>query len=150
MQSDLTTAPSGLGPLEPLPPHHAIADILVNNNDLVYNEKYGQIEKTDIRFRDDAHLMRIIEQPIPRSSMVHLLNLQNPDMAIVDLKIGPDSRIVGRELGDIDLPEDCVIAAVLRGPDLIIPSDTTELHEGDDVIAIAHSDQEDALRRLLG
>jgi trk system potassium uptake protein TrkA len=93
--------------------------------------------------------MSIIEQAIPKSPMIHLLNLQHPDMAIVDLKIGPDSPVVGSEMGDVQLPPDCIIAAVLRGPDLIIPSDTTELLEGDDVIAITHTEQEDALRRLL-
>jgi trk system potassium uptake protein TrkA len=78
-----------------------------------------------------------------------LLNLQHPDLAIVDLKVGEESPVNGVQLGEIELPEDCIIAAILRGPDLIIPSDTTELMEGDDVIAIAHTDQEDALRRLL-
>ena len=63
--------------------------------------------------------------------------------------MGEGSPVNGVSLGDIELPADCIIAAVLRGPDLIIPSDTTELRSGDDVIAIAHTDQEDALRRLL-
>ena len=103
----------------------------------------------DVTVSHTAHIMNIIEQAIPETPMIHLLNLQHPDLAIVDLKVGEDSPVNGVAMGDIDLPDDCIIAAVLRGPDLIIPSDTTELREGDDVIAIAHTDQEDALRRLL-
>ena len=45
----------------------------------------------------------------------------------MDLKVGQDSPVNGVTMGDIDLPADCIIAAVLRGPDLIIPADTTEL-----------------------
>ena len=103
----------------------------------------------DVTVSHTAHIMSIIEQAIPKSPLIHLLNLQNPDLAIIDLKIGAESQVIGNEIGDIVLPPDCIIAAVLRGPDLIIPSDTTELLEGDDVIAIAHVEQEDALRRLI-
>jgi|SRR4051794_12341071 trk system potassium uptake protein TrkA len=118
----------------------------------VNNPRNEPIFKTlgiDVTVSHTAHIMSIIEQAIPKAPMIHLLNLQHPDMAIIDLKIGDDSPIKGNEIGDLALPPDCIIAAVLRGPDLIIPSETTELLEGDDVIAIAHTDQEDALRRLL-
>jgi trk system potassium uptake protein len=118
----------------------------------VNNPKNEPIFKTlgiDVTVSHTAHIMSIIEQAIPQAPMIHLLNLQHPDMAIVDFKIGMESRIIGEEIGNLQLPPDCIIAAVLRGPDLIIPSETTELLQGDDVIAIAHADQEDALRRLL-
>ena len=48
-------------------------------------------------------------------------------------RLQPEHRRLLRQLGNIDLPEDCNIAAILRGPELIIPSETTELKEGDDV-----------------
>jgi trk system potassium uptake protein TrkA len=113
------------------------------------NEPIFKMLGIDVTVSHTAHIMNIIEQAIPETPMIHLLNLQHPDLAIVDLKVGEESPVNGVQLGEIELPEDCIIAAILRGPDLIIPSDTTELMEGDDVIAIAHTDQEDALRRLL-
>jgi trk system potassium uptake protein TrkA len=113
------------------------------------NEPIFKMLGIDVTVSHTAHIMNIIDQAIPETPLIHLLNLQHPDLAIVDLKIGDESPVKGVQLGDIQLPDDCIIAAILRGPDLIIPSDTTELAEGDDVIAIAHADQEDALRRLL-
>ena len=113
------------------------------------NEPIFKMLGIDVTVSHTAHIMSIIEQAIPQASMIHLLNLQHPDMAIVDLKIGEASPVLGAEIGDIELPPDCIIAAVLRGPDLIVPSGSTELLAGDDVIAIAHIDQEEALRRLL-
>ena len=81
----------------------------------------------DVTVSQTEHIMNIIEQAIPETPYIHLLNLQHPDLAIVDLKVGEDSPVNGVAMGDIDLPDDCIIAAVLRGPDLIIPADTTEL-----------------------
>jgi trk system potassium uptake protein TrkA len=113
------------------------------------NEPIFKMLGIDVTVSHTAHIMHIIDQAIPDSPVIHLMNLQHPDMAIVDLKVGDSSPVNGIAIGDIELPQDCIIAAVLRGPDLIIPSGETELHEGDDVIAITHTDQEDALRRLL-
>src|SRR6266478_168619 len=56
----------GLGPLEPLLKDHTISDILVNKKDLVYVERRGILEKVNVRFRDDAHLMQIIDRIVAR------------------------------------------------------------------------------------
>ena len=52
----------GLGPLEPLLEDHAISDILVNGASNVYIEKHGVLERTNVSFTDDRHLMRIIDR----------------------------------------------------------------------------------------
>ena len=56
----------GLGPLESLMKDPEISDILVNSSSQIYVERYGKLEKTDVRFRDDAHLMQIIERIVTR------------------------------------------------------------------------------------
>lgn len=113
------------------------------------NEPLFKMLGIDVTVSHTAHIMNIIEQAIPEAPIIHLMNLQHPDLAIIDLKVGPESPVNGIPIGDIELPPDCIIAAVLRGPELIIPSGETVLNMGDDIIAIAHIDQEDALRRLL-
>jgi pilus assembly protein CpaF len=62
LQTDLLNEIFGLGPLEPLLKDQTISDILVNRRDLVYIERRGLLEKTDVSFRDDAHLMQIIDR----------------------------------------------------------------------------------------
>ncbi|MEH6526544.1 MAG: CpaF family protein [Sneathiella sp.] len=52
----------GLGPLEPLLQDDTIADILVNTHENVFVERYGRLERTPIRFKDERHLTRIIEK----------------------------------------------------------------------------------------
>src|ERR1700693_2806660 len=51
----------GLGPLEPLLADPTVSDILVNTYKRVYIERRGMLEQTNIQFRDDAHLMAIID-----------------------------------------------------------------------------------------
>jgi pilus assembly protein CpaF len=56
----------GLGPLEPLLADPTISDILVNSHAKVYVERRGKLESTDVRFADDAHLMKIIDKIVSR------------------------------------------------------------------------------------
>lgn len=56
----------GLGPLEPLLSDSSISDILINNSGSIYIERNGKLQKTDIIFRDNNHLMQIIERIVSR------------------------------------------------------------------------------------
>lgn len=56
----------GLGPLEPLLADKTISDILVNGSRQVYIERRGKLEKVDVTFRNDAHLMQIIDRIVSR------------------------------------------------------------------------------------
>jgi pilus assembly protein CpaF len=56
----------GLGPLEPLLKDPTISDILVNRYDKVYIERAGKLEPTGLSFKDDAHLMQIIDRIVSR------------------------------------------------------------------------------------
>ena len=56
----------GLGPIEPLLTSPDISDILVNNYASTYVERFGKLEKTDIVFRDNNHLLQIIERIVTR------------------------------------------------------------------------------------
>src|ERR1017187_8081302 len=54
----------GLGPLEPLLQDPTISDILVTGPRLVYVERAGKLYRTPVEFKDDAHLLRIIEKVV--------------------------------------------------------------------------------------
>ena len=56
----------GLGPLEPLLADPTVSDILVNSHSQVYVERRGKLESTEVRFADDAHLMKIIDKIVSR------------------------------------------------------------------------------------
>ena len=66
IQADLLDEVFGLGPLEPLLRDPKISDILVNDKDHVFIEKGGILQRTDTAFRDDSHLLQIIDRIVSR------------------------------------------------------------------------------------
>ena len=64
--ADVQNEVMGLGPLESLLADPTISDILVNTYKTVYVERRGQLERTDVRFADDAHLLKIIDKIVSR------------------------------------------------------------------------------------
>ncbi len=78
----------GLGPLEPLLQDPGINDILVNGHQLVYVERAGMLEETNIRFKDNAHLMHIIEKIV--SAVGRRVDESSP---MVDARLADGSRI---------------------------------------------------------
>ena len=78
----------GLGPLEPLLQDPGINDILVNGHQLVYVERAGILEETNIRFKDNAHLMHIIEKIV--SAVGRRVDESSP---MVDARLADGSRI---------------------------------------------------------
>lgn len=113
------------------------------------NEQLFRLLGIDVTVSQTNYILNLIEQAIPERSFVHLLSLRHADLAIVDAKVSAGSVVAHRAVGEIVLPVNTTIAAISRGPHLIVPTAATEILPGDDVIAVAHRDQEDELRRLL-
>ncbi len=78
----------GLGPLESLLADGTISDILVNRADQIYVEREGKLQPTDLRFKDDAHLLRIIERIV--SSVGRRIDESSP---MVDARLADGSRV---------------------------------------------------------
>src|SRR5207248_5428680 len=78
----------GLGPLEPLLQDPGINDILVNGHKLVYIERAGVLEETNIRFKDDTHLMHIIDKIV--SAVGRHVDESSP---MVDARLADGSRV---------------------------------------------------------
>lgn len=113
------------------------------------NESLFRTLGIDVTVSQTNYILHLIEQSIPGNSFVHLLSMASPDIAIVDARIDASSPAADRTISEIDLPHGCVIAAVARGKQLLVPNPTTELQAGDDVIAITNRDQEEELRQAL-
>ncbi|HWF88032.1 MAG TPA: CpaF family protein [Pyrinomonadaceae bacterium] len=86
--SDVQHELFGLGPLEPLLKDPTISDILVNKHDTIYIERRGKIERTNVTFKDDEHLMRVIERIV--SSVGRRIDESSP---MVDARLQDGSRV---------------------------------------------------------
>jgi len=78
---------TGLGPLEPLLKDDTINDILVNSADQIFVERAGKLELTNVRFRDEKHLLRVIDKIV--SAVGRRVDESNP---YVDARLTDGSR----------------------------------------------------------
>ncbi|HVO97178.1 MAG TPA: CpaF family protein [Bryobacteraceae bacterium] len=88
IQSDLLDEVFGLGPLEALLRDPTVSDILVNKKDLVYVERNGILQKTNVVFRDDRHIMQIIDRIV--SKVGRRVDESSP---MVDARLPDGSRV---------------------------------------------------------
>jgi pilus assembly protein CpaF len=86
--SDILDELLGLGPLEPLLQDISITDILVNGHDVVFVERNGVLERAETRFKDERHLLRIIQKIV--SAVGRRIDESSP---FVDARLPDGSRV---------------------------------------------------------
>jgi len=96
LAEELTQETLGLGPLAPLLADPAVTDILVNGPEKIWVERFGRLTRTDVRFRDDEHILRVIERIAARvgrriDSASPMVDLRLPDGSRVNATIPPVS-----------------------------------------------------------
>lgn len=118
----------------------------------INNPKNGIIFKKlgiDVTVSSTEVILSQIEHELPLHSLAHLLVLKGSGLEIVEVKIPDDSPAVGRALKDVSLPADSIISLIVSGGSAGIPSGDTVLRAGDEVLAVAKEESEEALRRAL-
>ncbi|MFK7945525.1 MAG: CpaF family protein [Paracoccaceae bacterium] len=85
---ELVDEVTGLGPLEPLLKDDLITDILVNTHENCYIERHGKLERTEVQFKDEAHLMRVINKIV--SAVGRRVDESQP---WVDARLADGSRV---------------------------------------------------------
>ena len=86
--SDTADEMLGLGPIEPLLKDDGIADILINTHRKVFIERNGRLEETNVRFRDEEHLLRIVNKIV--SAIGRRVDESSP---MVDARLADGSRV---------------------------------------------------------
>jgi pilus assembly protein CpaF len=109
----------GLGPLEELLSDPSISDILVNRFNQVFIEREGRLEETDVVFRDDSHLLQIIERIV----------------SAVGRRIDESSPMVDARLKDGSRVNAIIPPLALEGPALSIRRFRTDRLRADDLVA---------------
>jgi trk system potassium uptake protein TrkA len=81
--------------------------------------------------------------------MMMLLKLRRGKYALVEEKIPPRAKAIGQAIKDLKLPANCVIAAIIRSGEVILPRGVTTLELGDEVLAITDSSGAKQLAELF-
>ena len=81
-------------------------------------------------------ILRLIEHEVPKYGLVHLLDLPQERLEIIELLLGEDSPVTGQRVGDLELPEGSLLISVLREGTGFVPGPDTVLEPGDEVLAV--------------
>jgi trk system potassium uptake protein TrkA len=106
----------------------------INNprNAWLFDEKFH----VDVALNQAEILASLIEEEMSMGDMMTLLKLRRGEYSLVEEKIPAGARAIGVAIKDLDLPEECVIAAIIRQGKVILPRGTTTLEKDDEVLAI--------------
>lgn len=119
----------------------------VNNprNAWLFNDTFH----VDVAVNQSEILAALIEEEMSMGDMITLIKLRRGSYSIVEEKIPPDAPAVGVAIKDMGLPEHCVIAAIIRKGEVVVPRGVSTFEAGDEVLAVTDPEGARQLSALL-
>jgi trk system potassium uptake protein TrkA len=90
----------------------------------------------DVAVNQAELLARLIEEEMSLGDMMTLLQLRRGKYSLVEEKIPSGARALGVPIKELKFPENCVIAAIIRNGEIVVPRGATVFEEGDEVLAV--------------
>lgn len=120
----------------------------VNNpkNAWLYTPEMG----VDVALNQADLLAHLIAEEMSLGDMMTLLKLRKGLYSLVEEKVHPNSVANGKVVRDLNIPLRCVLAAIIRKGELIVPRGDTVLQTADEVLAVVHSAEKSQLAAILG
>jgi trk system potassium uptake protein len=115
------------------------------NNEWMFTEQWG----VDAAVSPPHILTALVEEAVTVGDVVRLLKLDRSGAALVELTLREGSYAAGRPMYELRLPLESAIVAIVREGHVVIPQPETVLAVGDEIMAIAKPDAEEALRNAL-
>ena len=95
-------------------------------------------------------IMERIQSEMPSHPTLHLMDLKQHGLEVVDFNIPPDAACIGKRLRDIPLPPQSVISVIIsNAKGAVVPTGDTQLEADDEVIAVTRSETEEQLRAVF-
>lgn len=113
------------------------------------NEELFQQLGVDATVSSTRLIGNLIEEKIDTGMAIPLLAFGKGQVEIFKTEIGADSPLARKKISKVKLPEDCIIMAVLRGNEVIIPKGETQLKENDILITLASLEAKEEFRKLF-
>lgn len=104
----------------------------------------------DVALNQAELIGKLILEEMSLGDMVTLIKLRKGQYSIVVEKVDPKSILIGMKFEVVQLPDKCILIAILRREGMIIPNGDFIFREADEVIALIHSSQKTNLAKLLG
>jgi len=95
-------------------------------------------------------ILRLIEHEVPEYGLVHLLDLPEQRLEIIEMLLQEDSKATGQRVGDLEMPEGSLLISVLREGSGFVPNSDTVLQAGDEILAVLDPTVEEDLTAYFG
>ncbi len=95
-------------------------------------------------------ILRLIEHEVPKYGLVHLLDLPEERLEIIEMQLPDDSKAAGQRVGDLQMPDGTLLISVLRENSGFVPNADTVLEAGDEILAVLDPSVEEDLTRYFG
>jgi trk system potassium uptake protein TrkA len=95
-------------------------------------------------------ILRLIEHEVPEYGLVHLLDLPEERLEIIEMELAEDSRVAGKTVGELNMPEGSLLISILREGEGFVPGPETVLEAGDEVLAVLDPGLEEELKTFFG
>jgi trk system potassium uptake protein TrkA len=95
-------------------------------------------------------ILRLIEHEVPEYGLVHLLDLPEERLEIIEMELAENSRVAGQTVGELNMPEGSLLISVLREGEGFVPGPETVLEAGDEVLAVLDPGLEEELKTFFG
>jgi len=123
-----------------------IARINDPRNAWLFDDKFN----VDVPLNQSDIMASLIEEEMSLGDMMTLLKLRRGQYSLIEEKITVDAKAVGMAIKDLNLPEQCVIAGIIRQGKVIVPRGITTLEVNDEVLALTDPEGARELEALLG
>ncbi|CAN5708924.1 TrkA family potassium uptake protein [soil metagenome] len=115
------------------------------DNEWLFTESWG----VDVAVSTPHLLTSLVEEAVSTGDLVRLLKLEQGKVALLEVTLAEGSPAEGKTVGDLEMPPDCTLVAIVRDRHVITPSSDTQLSAGDEVLALATAEAESDLREVL-
>jgi trk system potassium uptake protein TrkA len=103
----------------------------------------------DVALNQASILAHMVAEEMSLGDMMTLSKLRKGEFSVVEEKVHPTSIAAGKKIADLEIPSECVLAAIIRKGKMIIPHGDTILQPADEIIAIVHTSQVTQLATTL-
>lgn len=104
----------------------------------------------DVTVSPTRAILSLIEAELPTSRFVQLMNLQNTNLELVELRVLADSPMVGKQIREISVPSSSTLILVVRNKQPILPASDIQILPDDTIFALVTSEGESELRTVFG
>ena len=122
-----------------------VARINHPDNEWLFTEAWG----VDVAVSTPRVLVALVEEAVSVGDVVRLMTFRQGQANLVEITLPTGAPVVGQAVGDVRLPRDSALTAIVRGSRVVIPSPEEPLEEGDELLFVAVQDAEADLRLLV-